>query len=168
MEHVIKNLRNGKASGTDEISTEMLNALDEVGIKVITKLCNLIYESEHIPDGLNDSSSLRIPKKQNATKCSQHHTISLTSHVLKVLIKIITNRNRPSIEQEISEEQNGFMTGKGTREGLFNIRIIAERCLDLEIDLYVCFVDYEKAFDRVDHVILIESLNKTEMCAKEI
>ena len=82
----------------------------------------MIYESEHIPDGLSDSSLLRIPKTQNAAKCSQNRTISLTSHVLKVLIKIITNRNRPSIKREISEEQNGFMTGKGTREGLFNIR----------------------------------------------
>ena len=134
VDHVIENLRNVKASGTDEISSQMLKALDEVGIKVITKLCNLINESEHIPDGLNDSSLLRIPQK-NATKCSQHRTISLTRHVLIVLIKIITNRNRPSIEQEISQEQNGFMTGKGTREGLFNIRIITERFLDLGIDL---------------------------------
>ena len=74
VEHAIENLRNGKARGTDEISSEMLKALDEVGIKVITKLCNLIYESEHIPDGLNDSSLLRIPKK---AKCYQ---MLATSH----------------------------------------------------------------------------------------
>ena len=51
------------------------------------------------------------------------------------------------------------MTGKGTREGLFKIRIITERYLDLEIDL---------SFDRVDHIKLIESLKETEMCAKKI
>ena len=54
------------------------------------------------------------------------------------------------------------------REGLFNIRIITEKCLDLGIDLYVCFIDYGKAFDRVDHVKLIENPNDTAMCAKEI
>eukprot|EP00112_Aurelia_sp_Birch-Aquarium-sp1_P026514 Seg944.1 transcript_id=Seg944.1/GoldUCD/mRNA.D3Y31 product="hypothetical protein" protein_id=Seg944.1/GoldUCD/D3Y31 len=65
VQHAIENLRNDKASGMDEISSEMLKALDEEGIKVITKLCNLIYESEHIPSLLKIPKNKMLPNARN-------------------------------------------------------------------------------------------------------
>ena len=48
--------------------------------------------------------------------------------------------------------------GKADREGIFNLRTISERFLKKQKYLCICFIDYEKAFDRVCHEKLIEKL----------
>ena len=45
----------------------------------------------------------------------------------------------------------GFRKGKGTRDAIFQLRMINERCLQMGNKVYMCFVDYQKAFDRVNH-----------------
>ena len=55
------------------------------------------------------------------------------------------------IEAELGDAQSGFHQGKGTREGLFNLRLICERHFEVQKDVYICFIDYENAFDRVRH-----------------
>ena len=51
------------------------------------------------------------------------------------------------------------MDGKGTREGIFNLRMICERYSEVYRDVYACFIDYEKAFDQVNHEKIIKCLN---------
>ena len=52
------------------------------------------------------------------------------SHVTKILLKIILYRNSEAIDREIGENQSEFRKGKGTREGIFNLRTISERYLE--------------------------------------
>ena len=54
------------------------------------------------------------------------------------------------MEDEFEEEQFGFRKGKGTRDAIGLIRTIRERYIEKDKDVYVAFVDLEKAFDRVD------------------
>ena len=90
------------------------------------------------------------------------------SHIIKVLLKAILQRNKTKIDVEISETQSGFRKGRGTREGIFNLRTINERYLEKGKDDYVCFIDYEKAFDRVNHEKLCEVLKSTGIDGKDI
>ena len=53
------------------------------------------------------------------------------SHMLKILLCVILNRNRHLIENEVDDHQSGFIKGKGTREGIFNMRTIAEKYLQV-------------------------------------
>ena len=87
------------------------------------------------------------------------------SHVTKILPKIILYRNSAAIDREICENQSGFRKGKGTLEGIFNLRTINERYLEKQKDvyIYICFIDYEKAFERVNHEKLIEKLKLAGM-----
>ena len=73
------------------------------------------------------------------------------SHVMKALLKIILAHNEKKVEAEISENQSGFRYEKCTREGIFNLRIIIQRYLEVQKPVYICFIDYEKARDRVYH-----------------
>ena len=146
VEKAIRDLKTGKACGKDGITTEMIKALDESGIKAITDLCNKIWcNTGVIPSNLNDSIFVRLPKKAKAMDCNEYRTLSLISHVLKVLLRVILLQNRSMIEKEISETQSGFISGKGTREGIFNMRMICERYLDVNKKVFACFIDYEKA-----------------------
>ena len=65
-------------------------------------------------------------------------------------------------DREMAEEQAGFVGGKGTREQIVNIRIIIEKCRDQNIPLYMCFIDYAKAFDCVSHRKLWDTMEQME------
>ena len=64
------------------------------------------------------------------------------------MLKIILNRLKPPAEKIIAEEQTGFRAGRSTTE-IFNLRILCEKYLQHQQDLYHIFIDFKKAFDRV-------------------
>ena len=66
-------------------------------------------------DWSKTSTFIPIPKKSKAINCTEFRTISLMSHVTKVLLKVILERNNIKIDTEINETQSGFRKGKGTR-----------------------------------------------------
>ena len=108
MENVIKEIKCGKASGNDAIATEMTKALDDEGITKITELCNLVYDTLYLPPDMSSSIFVTLPKKVKATECSYYRTLSLMSHLFKILLKVILKRNKHKIESVISETQRGF------------------------------------------------------------
>ena len=97
-----------KAPGIDGITTEQLRALDEESIVVLTEICNSIYTTGHIPADMKHSVFIKIPKKKKALECGEHRTISLMSHVIKLILRIIIERNAELFEREVSETQSGF------------------------------------------------------------
>ena len=72
----IDTLRPGKAPGEDNITTEMLQALVEIGIDKITELCNKIYDTGYIPDDMRKSTLIPIPKKAKALNCIDFRNVS--------------------------------------------------------------------------------------------
>ena len=67
IEIVIKEMKCGKASGKDDSATQMINALDDEGIKKITELCNLVYDTGYLPPDTRSSIFMRLPKKAKDT-----------------------------------------------------------------------------------------------------
>ena len=145
-----------------------MKALDSTGVKNIHKLVNDIYKTGVIPTSMNESTFIRLPEKPKATMCTEYRTLSLMSHVLKVILKVILLRNKQKIENEISSLQSGFMSGKGTREGIFNMRMICEQYCEMRKDIHACFIDYEKAFNRVNHESMIKCLKGIGLNGKDI
>ena len=90
------------------------------------------------------------------------------SQVTKLLLKIVMDRMKGKIEAELDDAQSGFRQGKGTREGLLNLRLICERHLEVQKDVYIGFLDYEKAFDRVRHEPLMQCLSEIGVDGKYI
>ena len=78
------------------------------------------------------------------------------------------DRNDVIFEREISQGQTGFRSGLGTREVIFNIRAVLEKMIALHKDIRICYIDYQKIFDRVYHQTIIEFLNYTEMDRKDL
>ena len=52
---------------------------------------------------------------------------------------------------ELLDVQAGFRKGRGTRDQIANIPWIMEKAREFQKDIYLCFIDYAKAFDCVDH-----------------
>ena len=92
-----------------------------------------------------------IPKKGNAKECSNYHTIALISHTSKVMLKILQARLQQYVNNELPDVQAGFRRGRGTRDQIANIHWIMEKAREFQKNIYLCFIDYAKAFDYVDH-----------------
>ena len=95
-------MKRGKATSSDEISTEMLRALDDQNIDVITNLCKIIYNGRVIPTDLKQSIFITLPKKTKAQSCTEYRTVSLMSHITKLLLKVIAQRIVMNIDNEVS------------------------------------------------------------------
>ena len=52
---------------------------------------------------------------------------------------------------EVPDVQQGFIKCRGSRDQIVNIRWIMEKVREFQKNIYVCFIDYAKAFDYVDH-----------------
>ena len=76
------------------------------------------------------------------------------------MLKVILNRLKPQAEKIIAEEQAGFRAGRSTTEQIFNLRILCEKYLQHQQDLYHVFIDFKKAFDRVWHAALWATMKK--------
>ena len=124
-------------------------------MKHLTKMLNRIYSREHLPEDLRTSVLIALPKNPGATECGQHCTISLMSQTTKLLVRIIMLKKRIKIKLEITEQQCDFGETKGTTDAMYILRTLEERAIGVQEDLYLCFIDYNKAFDTIKH----ENLN---------
>ena len=112
--------------------------------------------------------SLLSPKIPGTMDCELYRTISLMSHLTKVLLRIIMARMRKSLRPEISQLQFGFVPDKSTRNAIFTLSMLAERCIEMQKDLYLCFIDYSKAFDKVRHEKLFNILEHLDIDGKDL
>ena len=168
VQKALKKMKKGKAAGPDDIPSEMITALEEFGIKEVTKLLNTIHATGEIPTDLKKSVYIALPKKTGTVECEQHRTISLMSHLTKVMLRVLMNRMRNKMLPEISETQFGFMADKGTRNAIFALRTLMERAIEVQKDLYLCFIDYSKAFDKVRHSDLFDILLRLSCDGKDL
>ena len=103
----------------------------------------------------------RCQKKGNAKEGSNYHTISLISHVSKVMLKILQARLQQYVNCKVPDVQAGFRKGRGTRDQIANIHWIIRKAREFQKNIYFCFIDYAKAFDYVDHNKLWKILKET-------
>ena len=67
------------------------------------------------------------------------------------MLKILQARLQQYVNRELPDVQAGFRKGRGTRNQIASIHWIIEKAREFQKDIYLCFIDYAKAFDCVDH-----------------
>ena len=85
-------LTTSKASVGDGIPAELVQILKDDAEKVLHSICQQIWKTQQWPQDWKKSVFIPIPKKGNAKECSGYHTIALTSHATKVMLKILQVR----------------------------------------------------------------------------
>ena len=103
---------------------------------------------------------IAIPKNLNTMDCENHRTISLTSHTLKLFLKIMLQRVRRKLIPQISDYQYGFMPDRGTRNAISMLRILCELAIEHQQNVFLGFIDYQWAFDKVRHNLLLNVLKQ--------
>ena len=64
---------------------------------------------------------------------------------------------------ELPDGEAGFSKGKGIRDQIANIHWIIEKTREIQRNIYFCFIDYAKDFDRMNHKKLWKILKDTEI-----
>ena len=141
-----------KASGGDGIPVELFQILKDDAAKVLHSICQQIWKTQQWPQDWKSSVLIPIPKKGNAKDCSNYLTIALISHASKLILKILQARLQQYVNQEVPNVRAGFRTGKGIRDQITNIHWIIEKAREIQKNIYLCFIDYVKAFDCVDKI----------------
>ena len=77
------------------------------------------------------------------------------------MLKILQVRLQQYVNHEIPDLQAEFRKGKGTRDQITNICWIIEKASEFQKNIYLCFIDYAKSFDCVDHNKLWKILKET-------
>ena len=146
----IKQLKNGKAAGTDEIAAAALKVDPEMLAEMLYGLFDKIWEEEEIPLEWKEGLLIKIPKKGDLGLCSNYRGITLLSVPGKVLNRVILERLKGPVDRTLRDQQAGFRPGRSCINQITTLRIIVEQSIEWNSPLYVNFVDYEKAFDSLD------------------
>ena len=147
-----------KASGGDWIPVELFQTLKNDAVKVLHLICQQIWKIQQWPQDWKKSVFIPIPKKGNAKKCSNYCTIACTSQASKVMLKILQARLQQFTNWELLDVQVGFREARGTRDQIANFRWILEKAREFLRN--ICFTDYTKDFDCVDHSKLLKILKE--------
>ena len=112
---------------------------------------------------MTNSIFITLAKVSGTEKCEKHRSISLMIHVTKVVLWVLMNRLKARSLMEISQGQYGFMPDRGTRNAIFELRILVERSIQKQKDGFtLCFIDYSNAFDTVKHASLFDLLSSLD------
>ena len=94
--------------------------------------------------------SIIIPlQKKDTVNCDNYRGVSSLPHCEKVMASAILQRIRQRSEEILSEAQEGFRPGCSTIDQLFTLRRLTEMYIEYGKYLYVCYIDFQKAFDSV-------------------
>ena len=151
VKRALDSITTNKVSGGDGIPVELFQILKDDAVKVLHSICQQIRKIQQWPQDWKRSVFIPIPKKGNAKECSNYRTIALILHASKVMFKILQARLQQYVNRELPDVQAGFRKGRGTRDQIANICRIIEKAREFQKNIYFCFVDYAKAFDRVGH-----------------
>ena len=132
------------------------------GIDRVTTLLNEIYQTS--PKFI----FITLPKKRGATECELYRSISLLSDIIKILLRIIRMRVRNKIKPEIAKEQCRFVDGKGTTGAVYTLRTLIERALEVQKEVYLCFVDCTKAFGKVQQDEIIAQITQLKIDGEDL
>ena len=149
----IKQMKKGKAAGPSGVTVEMLQAAGEAGIRWVTEICNAILKEGKVPSDWERSWIVSVYKgKGDALECGSYRGIKLLDQVMKVMERVIEKRVRSIVL--IDKMQFGFRPGRGTTDAIFIVRQLQEKYLGRKRELWMAFLDLEKAFDRVPREVV--------------
>ena len=96
--------------------------------------------------------------KGDVMNCGSYRGVKLLEHGMKITERVLEKRIRAIVD--FDEVQFGFMPGKGTVDALFLVRRLQEEHRAKDKRMYMCFVDLEKAFDRVPKRVMEWAMRK--------
>ena len=128
--------------------------MDNISINNFHNFLNMIWEEEQVPDDWTKGILVKLPKKGDRSICGNWRGIMLLSIPSKLLCHIILHRMKKEVDRVLRDERAGFRQERSCPDQIATLRIIMEQTIEWQTSFYLTFIDFEKAFNSIDHQIL--------------
>lgn len=161
VQDVIKNLKNTNSSGLDEIKTKVIKICSKHLLSSLTRIINKSFSDGSFPDVLKTSKVLPFFKNGSRKDKNNYRPISLISVLSKIFEVIFKIRLMKYLKENsiLCKEQYGFRPNSNTQIALYDLITEIESGKKNEKTAAV-FIDLQKAFDSVNHFILLRKLKE--------
>ena len=161
IESIIKLFDSGKGVGPSSIPPKIMNQIAHIISKPIANICNKSFKTGIFPDQLKLSKINPIHKKDSKLTISNYRPISLLSNINKIIEKLMFKRLYSFLELHkcIYELQFGFREKHSTDHAILSITQKIQQAVNENKLVVGIFIDLQKAFDTVNHAILLKKLN---------
>lgn len=151
-----------KAGGVDGINAKVLKKIALYIVNPLTHIFNLCISTSVWPNALKSAEIVPIYKSGNKQLPTNYRPISLISNIAKILEKSIHNRiyNFFNTEKLLSDRQYGFRKKMGTKDAHAFVSNKITENIDKNNKVIGTFLDLAKAFDTVNHEILLRKLDR--------
>jgi hypothetical protein len=156
----LNSLKDDTAAGLDGVTVKILKHIGKYIVDPLAFIYNLSLKQCIFPDKLKIADIKPIFKSGDKTNMNNYRPISMLSNYSKIFEKIIKARLISFLEknQLLSKNQFGFRPGLSTDNALYKVTQFLYSALDNSKKSLAIFLDIAKAFDTVDHDILLNVL----------
>lgn len=163
----LKQTKQGKAPGFDNIHPEFLTSLGNGAKEWLTRFFSNILDSGSLPKELKKTKIVAILKPGKSPDLPQHfRPISLLSSTYKLLERLIYNRISGLILEHIPDEQAGFRPDRSCCDQVLALTTFIEASFQQMLKTAVAFVDLTAAYDTVWRDGMIYKFLKITRCRK--
>ncbi|CAH8657915.1 unnamed protein product [Dicrocoelium dendriticum] len=157
---ILANLDGTKPAGPDGIHPLILKSLSTIIAPSVTELFNRSLSTGLLPDDWKCSVVKPIPKGGNPSKVDNYRPICLTAVLAKTLEKIVKKSLLQLLESKnlLTSAQHGFLKGRSCITNLLLTRHEWLQALNKGQSVDVIYIDFSKAFDKVNHAVLLDRL----------
>lgn len=160
VEKVIDLLKVDSAPGPDGLPTVLLKKCKSTLSQPLTVLWRQSLDTGKIPDPLKYATIIPIHKGDSRAIPKNYRPVALTSHLIKVFERLMRNNLVSYLEKHdfMNEHQHGFRPGRSCLTQLIEHYDLILHYLENGVNVDVIYLDFAKAFDKVDHGILCHKL----------
>jgi exonuclease III len=154
----LKVSKNNKQPGPDNIQMELLKWLNDDNRRRLLSLINTWWVTKSADVELFQARVVPIFKKGETDNAANYRPISLLSSVYKIYMIMIRQRMQHAIEDKLSATQYGFRPKRSTSHAIYIIRRLQDYAEVKGTQLSLALLDWEKAFDKIQHDKLYQAL----------
>ena len=169
LDAALSGMKSGRCADESGIVAEMLKCSGRRFRGQLLELFNdILKPGSEPPDSWRKTRLVVLFKKGDQNLVKNYRPIAILPIMYKLFARMLCNRLQPTITSEQSADQAAYRKGYSTTDHLLAVTLLVEGCAEWNVDLWLGLVDFEKAFDTIEHPALWDALRALGVCEAHV